>query len=174
MRTLARVSILAAAVTAAGCAALQPSGPKAFATLEPRSGSQVSGTVAFAERGGQVVAHVELGGLAPGSVHGFHVHEKGDCSAPDASTTGGHFNPTGSAHGRAGGAVHHLGDMPSLTADGAGRVRVDLELAGVTVAPGPDSIVGRSVVVHRDADDFTTQPAGNSGPKVACGVIVAR
>jgi len=173
MRILIGVFV-SAAVCAAGCATMQPAGPKAVATLEPRSGSSVSGRVAFRQTSSGVRLHVELAGLPPNSEHGFHVHEKGDCSAPDASSTGGHFNPTGAPHGRAGGPAHHAGDLPSLTADAAGKVHADLDVAGLTLDPGPNSIVGRSVVVHRDRDDFTTQPAGNSGPKVACGVIAAQ
>jgi Cu-Zn family superoxide dismutase len=166
--------VVTAAVCAGGCAAMQPAGPKAVATLEPRSGSSVSGRVELRQTSTGVHLHVEVAGLPPGSEHGFHVHDKGDCSAPDAASAGGHFNPTGALHGRAGGPAHHAGDLPSLTADAAGKVRVDLDVAGLTLEPGPMSIVGRSIVVHRDRDDFTTQPAGNSGPRVACGVIGAK
>jgi len=164
-------SVALAATLVAGCTGMGSSALRAHATVEPRSGSAVAGTVRFSEGHGQVRAHVELAGLVPNSEHGFHVHEKGDCTAPDAASAGGHFNPGGSAHGRAGAMPHHAGDLPSLHADAAGKVRADLELTGVTLAPGPTSIVGRSVVVHRDADDYTTQPSGNSGPRIACGVV---
>jgi superoxide dismutase, Cu-Zn family len=167
-------AVVTTAVCVAGCVAMQPKGPQAAATLEPRSGSSVSGSVRFSRSGTGLRAHVALTGLSPGSEHGFHVHDRGDCSAADASSAGGHFNPTGAAHGRAGGPAHHAGDLPNLTADAAGTVRVDLELAGLTLDPGPNSILGRSAVVHRDRDDYATQPAGNSGPRVACGVIVAK
>jgi Cu-Zn family superoxide dismutase len=155
----------------AGCAGMRGQGPTAIATLEARSGSGVSGTVSFRQSGDRLRAHVELTGLVPGSEHGWHVHEKGDCSAPDASSAGGHFNPAGVAHGRAGSGVHHAGDLPSLIADAKGTVRADLELSGVTLDSGANSVVGRALVVHRDPDDFTTQPSGNSGPRIACGVI---
>ncbi len=158
----------------AGCATMGAPTLKAGAVLESRSGSSVTGRVDFVESGGRLRAHVELAGLAPGSEHGFHVHDKGDCSAPDAASAGGHFNPGGSAHGRAGVAPHHAGDLPSLMADAGGRVRADLVLEGVTLAAGPNSIVGRAVIVHRDRDDFTSQPAGNAGPRLACGVITAQ
>jgi len=156
----------------AGCASLPPA-PTASATLEPRSGSSVAGHLALTERRGVVHAHLELHGLVPGSEHGFHVHDKGDCSAPDATSAGGHFNPASVAHGRAGGAPHHAGDLPSVIADARGNVHADLVLDGVTLTAGPLSIVGRSVVVHRDRDDYVTQPAGNAGPRIACGVIAA-
>jgi Cu-Zn family superoxide dismutase len=168
--------VVAATIAAllAGCAGMRAPSLTASAGVEPRSGSTVAGTVRFTETAGRVRAHVELAGLAPNSEHGFHVHDKGDCSAPDAASAGGHFNPGGSPHGRAGSTPHHAGDLPNLRADAAGKVRADLELAGVTLAAGPTSIVGRSVVVHRDADDYTTQPSGNSGPRIACGVITQR
>jgi Cu-Zn family superoxide dismutase len=153
-----------------GCATTPPA-PGASAVLEARSASTVTGRVSFREQQGGVRAQVELHGLAPGSEHGFHVHDKGDCSAADATSAGGHFNPAGTAHGRAGSGVHHAGDAPSVVADAHGDVKIDLVLDGVTLAPGPTSIVGRAVVVHRDRDDFTSQPAGNAGPRVACGVI---
>lgn len=168
-----RRSVVCLAVLAClgGCAGMRGSGPTAIATLEARSGSSVTGTVTFRQARDRLRAHVELTGLAPGSEHGFHVHDKGDCSAADAASAGPHFNPAGVAHGRAGGDVHHAGDLPSLTADGNGTVRADLELSGVTLGAGPDSIVGRALIVHRDRDDFTSQPAGNAGPRFACGVI---
>jgi superoxide dismutase, Cu-Zn family len=165
---------IAAVALLAGCTTTTPAPLRAGATLESRSASTVTGRVDLSESGGRLHAHVELAGFAPNSEHGFHIHEKGDCSAADATSAGGHYNPDGAAHGRAGTPPHHAGDLPSLTADAHGNVRVDQVLEGVTLAPGPTSIVGRSLVVHRDRDDFTTQPAGNSGPRVACGVIAAR
>jgi Cu-Zn family superoxide dismutase len=174
MRRATALLTAAAATLVAACAAVSQATPRFAATLEPRSGSGISGRVTLTESGGQVRAHVELAGLAPNSEHGFHIHDKGDCSAPDASSAGGHYNPGGSTHGRAGTTPRHAGDLPSLTADADGRVRADVVLEGVTLAAGPTSIVGRSLVVHRDRDDFTTQPAGNSGPRVACGVIAAQ
>jgi Cu-Zn family superoxide dismutase len=101
------------------------------------------------------------------------VHEKGDCSAPDASSAGGHFNPLNAAHGRAGFGPHHLGDLSAVVADSQGRVTVEIPLTELTVAPGPSSIVGHSLVVHRDRDDYVTAPAGNAGPRIACGVVTA-
>ena len=177
MRPVRTSHALLAAFTAASltaCAGMTTKPLHAVATLEPRSGSTVAGTVQLRERDGRVHARVELTGLAANSVHGFHVHDKGDCSAPDAASAGGHFNPGATAHGEAGAAVHHAGDMPSLRADASGRVRADFDLSGVTLAAGPTSIIGRSLIVHRDPDDYTTQPSGNSGPRVACGVIGAK
>ncbi|MBS0468913.1 MAG: superoxide dismutase family protein [Proteobacteria bacterium] len=156
----------------AGCAQYGSQGPGASSTLQPRSGSAVSGSARFTQSGGQVLAHVEVSGLTPGQEHGLHIHDKGDCSAPDAMSAGGHFNPTGKPHGPQDGE-HHGGDLPALKADANGRAVADFSVAGVTVAPGPTSIVGRSLVVHKDPDDYKTQPTGNSGARVACGVITA-
>lgn len=166
-----RVVYLTLLACVAGCAGMRGSGPAAIAMLEPRSGSNVSGTVSFRPAGNKLRAHVELAGLAPGSEHGLHVHEKGDCSAADAVSAGPHFNPAGVAHGRAGSGVHHAGDLPSVVADASGNVRADLELEGVTISAGPNSIAWRAVIVHRDRDDYTSQPAGNAGPRIACGII---
>jgi len=162
----------ALAVTLAGCATT-PRDPTAQALLEARSASTATGHVSLVEHAGSVRAHVEIHGLAPGSEHGFHIHDKGDCSAPDASSAGGHFNPGGAQHGRAGTDSHHAGDMPSVVADAKGEVKVDLVLAGISVVPGPVSVVGHAIVLHAKRDDFTTQPAGDAGPRIACGVIAS-
>ncbi len=140
-------------------------------SLDAKSGSAVTGLMRFSENNGVLRLRGSVRGLEPNSEHGFHIHEKGDCSAADASSAGGHFNPGASAHGRHGDAVHHAGDLPSLKADAKGIAKIDVVLSGVTLGEGANSIRGRSLVVHGKADDFTTQPSGNSGPRVACGVI---
>ena len=145
------------------------------ANLAAASGSLVSGRVMLAPMRDGVHLTGTLGGFQPGSVHGLHVHEKGDCSAADASSAGGHFNPAGSAHGRAGTPTHHAGDMDNVTADGNGQVQLDIHLANVTLGGGaPNDIANRALVVHAAADDYMTQPSGNSGARVACGVIRAK
>ena len=174
MRLSATVLPLAATALVAACTSTAHAPTRATAVLEARSDSSITGRVDLTEKAGQVRAHVELKGLAPNSEHGFHIHDKGDCSAADASSAGGHYNPTGVAHGRAGIPPHHAGDLPSLTADSNGAVHADVLVDGVTLAPGPTSIIGRSLVVHGGRDDFTSQPAGNSGARVACGVISAK
>jgi len=168
-----RLVLYTTAALLVGCATT-PRGPSAAASLESRSGSTATGHVSLVEREGSVRAHVELHGLAPGSEHGFHIHDKGDCSAPDATSAGGHFNPGGSVHGRAGDGPHHAGDIPSVVADARGDVKADLVLNGVTLAPGPLSVIGRAFVLHAKRDDYTTQPAGDAGPRIACGVISAQ
>ena len=148
----------------------QPGGGGAAAELKPTEGSTARGRVVFFEaatRGVRVVAHVE--GLAPGE-HGFHIHENGDCSAPDASSAGGHFDPTGMPHAGPEAERRHAGDLGNLTADESGMAhleRVDTHLS----LEGGGSIVGRAVVVHAGRDDLTSQPAGDAGGRLACGVI---
>ena len=172
--SICRTTRIACLVSAAGllaaCATLDPSGPRAVATLESRSGSAVSGTASFQQAGQKVRVEVRVAGLTPGE-HGFHVHEAGDCSAPDASSAKGHFNPAGKSHGHHGSAEHHAGDMPNLVADSNGNAVVSVELDGFALVQGPDGIVQRSVIIHADPDDYKSQPAGNSGKRVACGVI---
>lgn len=141
----------------------------ATATLAPTAGNTVTGTVTFTQHGDKVMVKAQLSGLAPGG-HGFHIHEKGDCSAPDGTSAGGHFNPTGKPHG-APGPDHHAGDMPMLQADANGNATLAAELGVITIGGGATDVVGKSVIVHKDVDDFKTQPAGNSGARVACGVI---
>lgn len=151
-----------------GCQSLSaPAHPQA--TLEPRSGSSVTGSVHFIASAQGIVVAATVRGLKPNSEHGFHVHENGDCSAPDAMSAGGHFNPHGAPHGFAGSAAH-AGDLPNLRADAYGTAIYKTTLAGLSLT-GAQGLVGRSVVVHRDPDDHRSQPAGNSGPRVACGII---
>jgi superoxide dismutase, Cu-Zn family len=143
---------------------------KAIATLHPSSSSEVKGQVTFTKTGDDVQVVADIENLKPGK-HGFHIHEKGDCSAPDASSAGAHFNPTHQHHGGPSTAEHHAGDLGNLTVDATGRVH--LEWTGKLQLNGPDSIVGKSVVVHEKEDDLKTDPAGNSGTRIACGVIEA-
>ncbi|MBU1364741.1 MAG: superoxide dismutase family protein [Gammaproteobacteria bacterium] len=146
-------------------------GASARAELLARSGSAVAGTVSFSETDGRLRVVANVTGLTPGE-HGFHVHEVGDCSAPDGTSAKGHFNPGGNAHGHFASGDHHGGDLPSLLANAQGVARYIAELRGLSLR-GPTGVIGRSVVIHADADDYTSQPAGNSGRRVACGVIVA-
>lgn len=151
-----------------------PSPRRAVALLEPRSGSEVAGNVALTEAaGGRVEVVVTATGLTPGD-HGIHIHEKGDCSAADAASAGGHFDPDGAAHGAPGAMPHHAGDFGNLTADAGGRASRTYVVDFITLDDGPRSAIGRAFVVHADPDDLTSQPSGNSGARVACGVITAQ
>jgi Cu-Zn family superoxide dismutase len=169
------LAISAAAALAAGCATMRdmmPSAarPTATASLAPTTGNTARGTVTFTQDGDEVRVRASVTGLKPNAQHGFHVHEKGDCSSGDGMSTGGHYNPAGKPHGPQA-AEHHAGDMPSLTADAYGNASASFELKGVSIAGGANDLIGRGVIVHRDPDDYKTQPTGNAGPRIACGVI---
>ena len=168
-----KLPLLASVLVLAGCGhmAATGGGPSAGATLSPTTGNRTSGTVRFVQSGDKVQVSGEIRGLKPGAEHGFHVHEKGDCSSGDGMSAGGHFNPSGAPHGRPGAASHHAGDLPSLRADGAGTARFSFETTALRVGSGANDVVGRALIVHRDPDDYATQPTGNSGPRLACAVI---
>lgn len=173
IRRSTRIACLAAASSLlAACASMDGPGPQAAASLEARSGSSVSGTVNFQAVGDKLHVAARIAGLTPGE-HGFHIHEAGDCSAADASSAKGHFNPMAKPHGHFGGIDHHAGDMPNLVADAAGNATVSGEVALLSLAGDTNGIINRSVVIHADPDDYKSQPAGNSGKRVACGVIRA-
>lgn len=160
------------AVDAVDAAAAQTA--TASVTLAPTQGNQAAGTLQFAVVDGVVVVTGEVTGLKPGSQHGFHLHEKGDCSAPDATSAGGHFNPASTDHGRVGHGSHHGGDSDNLVANDQGVASVDARFEGVTIGDGAaGDVVGRGVIVHADPDDYVTQPTGNAGARLACGVIVS-
>lgn len=146
--------------------------PKATARLESKSSSTVTGEADFTEKKGGVEISIEIKGAKPGQ-HGVHLHDKGDCSAPDASSAGGHFNPDNKAHGSPTVDPHHAGDFGNITVNKKGSGKLKLTVKGLTVAPGPNSVVGHALVIHADTDDLKTQPAGNSGARVACGVVQA-
>lgn len=149
-----------------------PPAATASAELAPTEGNAASGTLTLTAEADGVRITGSLAGVAPGGTHGFHVHETGDCSAPDASSAGPHFNPGGHPHGHPGQGEHHAGDMPNLVADDAGALAVDVVVPGVTLGDGgATDVLGRAVVLHAKADDYATQPAGDSGPRIACGVM---
>lgn len=182
MTPIRSLTVLSIALGLAACASAPPPAPTplkpqhriqhAMANMAPASASLVSGRLLIDAIDGGVRIHGELGGLGRNGVHAIHVHERGDCSAADATTAGGHFNPDGVAHGRAGMPPHHLGDMDNLHANAQGVARVDLHLHGVTLGSGAaNDILGRAIIVHANPDDYTSQPTGNAGARVACGVI---
>ncbi|MEN1929931.1 superoxide dismutase family protein [Luteimonas sp. MJ250] len=172
------------AATEAPAAPVAPSTPAAtadmtttpaagtMAILAATEGNSVTGEITFAAVDGGVAITGQVNGLSPNTEHGFHVHETGDCSAPDGTSAGGHFNPTDSAHGRVSAGEHHVGDTDNIRADDTGVARVDTRLDGATLADGaPTDVLGRAVIVHADPDDYATQPTGNAGARLACGVI---
>src|SRR5262245_55196989 len=161
---------VAAALTAAGVALGQP-GAKATAQLEATKDSKVTGTVTFTQRGSKVLVEVKVSGLTPGAEHGFHIHEKGDCSSGDGMSAGAHFNPANQPPAPLSTPTRHAGHMPALKAHSSGNASVAVELDVITVVHGPTGIVGRGLIVHVQPDDYKTQPTGNAGARLACGVI---
>jgi superoxide dismutase, Cu-Zn family len=144
----------------------------AAADIAPASGSNVRGTVTFERMAGdQVLVSAHLTGLTPG-LHGFHIHEHGDCSAPDAMSAGAHFDPTENPHGEPS-PQHHMGDLGNIEADQNGEAHLELTLGHLEMQ-GENSIIGKAVLVHADPDDLSSQPAGNAGARIGCGVIQAR
>jgi Cu-Zn family superoxide dismutase len=169
---------IAGAASGAGATAAAPpvgttaaaSGPSATAAIDPRSGSTISGSSRFSKVDGGLASHVELQGATPGQ-HGVHVHEKGDCSDPKALSAGPHFNPASSPHhGGPTTPVRHGGDLGNITVDDSGKGVLDVVVYGLSL-DGSDGVVGRAIVVHEKVDDLHSDPAGNSGGRIGCGVI---
>jgi Cu-Zn family superoxide dismutase len=171
--------VLGALVVAAACAAKTraPASPaknakeSATSHLAPTAGSKVEGDAFFQRKGDAITLRLSVSGASPG-VHAAHIHEKGDCGAPDASSAGGHWNPTVKDHGRWARDPFHLGDLGNIEvgADGTGSLELTTDLWALGTGE-PNDVVGKSVIIHTAADDFTTQPTGNAGGRVACGVI---
>nr|BFD61581.1 superoxide dismutase family protein [Bdellovibrio sp. HM001] len=144
---------------------------KAQAVLKTVKGSKLKGIIHFTEENGKMKIETMVEGIKPGP-HGFHIHENGDCSAADFSSAGGHFNPSKGTHAGHDVAGRHVGDLGNLVADNKSKANTTLIVDGMTMK-GPESIIGKAVVIHKDKDDLKSQPAGNSGARIACGVIEA-
>ncbi len=176
--TLSLVAIAAAALAAlaagpqpaAQAAPAMAMGGSATATLQSPD-PKVSGTVTFTQSGGIVRVVADVAGAKPGE-HGFHLHEKGVCTPPDFKSAGGHWNPGHAMHGCMPASPRHAGDMGNITVGSDGRGHLEVDLTGVPLE-GPDAIVGKAVVLHGGTDDCKTQPTGNAGDRLACGVVVA-
>ncbi|MRX38098.1 superoxide dismutase family protein [Flavobacterium sp. LC2016-23] len=142
-------------------------------TLEPKSNSTVSGTATFTEKNGKVTFVAKVAGLQPG-LHAIHIHEKSDCTAADGSSAGGHWNPTFKKHGKWGSAEYHKGDIGNFTADAKGNGTITLTTDEWCVGCGDATkdVLGKGLIVHQGTDDFTTQPTGNAGGRVACAGII--
>jgi superoxide dismutase, Cu-Zn family len=166
-----KVFAAAAIAVLAACQSTPEEPPRATAQLQPTKGSKAFGEATFEQTGAKVRVIVFVQGLTPDREHGFHIHEAGDCSSGDGMSTKGHFNPNGKPHAAHTAAERHAGDLPSLKAGKDGRAKIDVELDIITIGPGPASIVGRGLIIHADPDDFKTQPTGNAGARIACGVI---
>lgn len=162
-----------------GCGMLQnvfsgvdaPAPQQAIAIIGPTSGNSVSGTATFTQIGDEIALRIEIMGASPG-LHAVHIHEYGDCSTPDATSAGGHWNPTDVAHGKWGEGEFHLGDLGNINVgeDGIGTFELSTDLWEMGTGSDVD-VVGRGIIVHAGADDFTSQPSGAAGPRIGCGVI---
>ena len=165
-----RTALFSIFALALGCSVAWAGDPtKAIAVLHPLGASNVSGTVTFTASGNEVKVVADVTGLTPGK-HGFHVHEFGDCSSPDGNSAGAHFNPMHKQHGAPDAADRHAGDLGNIEADASGNAHLEWTDKMMKLL-GPDSIVGRAVIVHEKVDDLKTQPTGNAGGRLACGVI---
>jgi Cu-Zn family superoxide dismutase len=142
----------------------------AIAILLPRGELTLSGTVSFTQFGDTVTIGAHVEGVAPGK-HGLHLHELGDCSAEDFTSSGGHFNPTDAPHGGPSDRVRHAGDFGNIGVgeDGVGHLELTSDM--ITVAAGPNTVVGRAVILHEGEDDLESQPTGAAGGRIACGVV---
>ena len=146
--------------------------PVAAVQLVALGGSTVSGTLTLTQLAeGGVKIEGTVHGLGAGGEHGFHVHEKGDCSAADGSSAGGHFNPTKQTHGDVDTTASHVGDLGNIKADANGDAQVSVIKKDASLSEGEASFGGRAIVVHKLRDDLKSQPAGASGDRIACGVI---
>ncbi len=141
--------------------------------FESKSNSSVTGTATFTEKSGKVSFVATLAGLTPGE-HAIHIHEKSDCSAADASSAGGHWNPTFKKHGKWGVEEYHKGDIGNFTADEKGNGKIALTTDEWCIGCGDETknILGKGLIVHIAPDDFNTQPTGNAGARVACSAII--
>jgi len=165
------VTVACGAVLVAGCAMMEEKEPTATATLEPRSGSSVKGNLTFTQVGDVVRITGQISGHTKGP-KGFHIHEKGDCSDDKAMSTGGHFNPHKMMHGGPYDPVKHAGDLGNITVGNDGTAMINFTVGDISVTRDrPDGIIGRAVIVHAVNDDLRTDPTGNAGGRVACGVI---
>jgi len=144
------------------------------AKIEPTQGNSVHGTVRFTgQPDGSVQVVADLEGLTPNAQHAIHVHETGDCSAPDAMSAGGHYNPEGKPHGLPPAEERHAGDLGNLTADASGNAHYTITVNNISVSNGKNPVLGKAVIVHAKLDDGG-QPTGNAGARLGCGVIQAK
>jgi len=145
---------------------------QAIAVIHPTTGNTVHGIVRFTQDGKESVKVVaDLSRLPPSSTHGFHIHQYGDCSAADATSAGGHYNPESHQHAAPTVENRHAGDLGNITADAQGNAHLEIVLDDMSICCGENPILGRAVIVHRDPDDLKSQPTGNAGPRIGCGVI---
>ena len=165
------IVVATAVALLAGCETLPVEPLRATAQLQPTKGNKTLGEATFEQVGDKVHVVIYVQDLKPDQEHGLHIHEAGDCSSGDGMSTKGHFNPFGKPHGHPASGERHAGDLPALKAAKNGRAKLDTMMDIITVGPGPGSIIDRGLIVHAAPDDYKTQPTGNAGARIACGVI---
>ncbi len=172
-KTILTIAAIVAIITGCKTKSDTPNSKKVIITMEAKSDSKVTGEATFIEKKGKVTLTAKLSGLKPG-VHAIHIHEKSDCSAADASSAGGHWNPTFKQHGKWGEGEYHKGDIGNFAANEDGVATVLFETTEWCIGCGDATkdILGKSLVVHADPDDFVSQPSGNAGGRVACSAII--
>lgn len=161
--------------TTPGSSAIGETTSQATVQLAPTRGNTANGGLKISAAGAGVHISGMVQGLKPDSEFGFHFHEKGDCSAPDATSAGAHFNPTSQQHGNPQAQPHHAGDMLNVKSDAQGVAEVSIDNPDVSLGSGqPNDVIGKALVMHAKPDDYQTQPSGNSGDRIACGVIAVQ
>jgi Cu-Zn family superoxide dismutase len=166
-------SVILIIIVIFGCKTLSTDTKKLLLAFEAKSNSNVSGTATFIEDKGKVTFEAKLTGLQPG-VHAIHIHEKSDCSAADGSSAGGHWNPTFKKHGKWAEGEYHKGDIGNFTADenGNGTITLTTDEWCIGCDDPTKDVTGKSLIVHKNKDDFVSQPTGNSGARIACSAII--
>ncbi|MEX0594031.1 MAG: superoxide dismutase family protein [Balneolaceae bacterium] len=149
---------------------MTPEHDQLVAVLHPTAGNETSGVVTFTREGDQVRVSATIEGLDPESRHGFHIHQFGDCTASDGTSAGGHFNPAQNPHAGPDSEQRHVGDLGNLESNADGVAELNHSDAVIELG-GTDSILGRGVIVHAGEDDMESQPTGDAGSRLACGVI---
>jgi Cu-Zn family superoxide dismutase len=165
--SVALIGILACFTSRAADAS---SSPQAVAVLSPTAGQHCHGVVRFTQEGDSVKVVADLEGLNPGQKHAFHIHQFGDCSAPDGMSAGGHYNPEGHKHGLPDTEERHAGDLGNVQADDQGKAHYEITVNNISINGSKNPIIGHAVIVHAKIDDGS-QPVGNAGGRIACGVI---
>ncbi len=145
---------------------------KAVAVISPKSDSSLQGRVSFTEMNGMVRMHAQISGASPGD-HAIHIHAVGDCSAPDGSSAGGHWNPARVDHGKWMQNPFHLGDIGNISVneEGKGNISRETDLWCIGCDDEDRNILGKAIIVHQGIDDFSTQPSGAAGARIGCGEI---
>lgn len=144
---------------------------EAVAYINSTEGNRTSGSVRFSRSGHAVKVVADINGLKPNSKHAIHIHEFGDCSSSDGKSAGGHYNPLGVDHASPDDKERHAGDLGNLTADGNGNAHYELVVDNITLGSRKNPIIGRAVIIHAGEDDLKSQPTGNAGARIGCGII---